>query len=72
MWWATRMFPFAAKKKIIYWKPGDTRRRLCLWLLVWFSYQGENVVLKGSGGPLRGKRPASFLNGKAFVTVRLM
>jgi hypothetical protein len=52
-------FLFAAKKKIIYWKPGDTRRRLCLWLLVWFSYQGEKVVLNivagrlGVSGPLR-------------------
>jgi hypothetical protein len=34
----------------------------------WFGSRiRKNVGLKGSGGPLMGKRPASFLNEKAFV-----
>jgi hypothetical protein len=30
-----------APKKMVYLKPGEARRRLRLWLLVWFSDQGD-------------------------------
>ncbi|HXC02795.1 MAG TPA: hypothetical protein VNU49_09115 [Opitutaceae bacterium] len=59
--------PFRPEKENRLFETGRWPQASPLMVIGLVLLSGRNIVLKGSGGPLRGKRPASFLNGKVFV-----